>query len=219
MKVSSSGWPQTIMFVASPQFSNNNDEAYNTLNGLAASHSLYVLACLKAGFEASELSLNAAGFNPLFWTGHRCVLTTMSSLSGVWKRHSANMGLLRDINRVDYHVRELRIVDDRGQRITGFGTNVFVELTNGRYVTLARSDLSRLLFEKVKGTTEVIFDNEIVGLHEQADCVRVQFKHGGENQFDLVIGADGLHSDVRKLAFGPQEVGMPAHPRGSRSYG
>ena len=115
-----------------------------------------------------------------------------------------NMGLLRDINRVGYHVRELRIVDDRGQRITGFGTNVFGELTNGRYVTLARSDLSRLLFEKVKGTTEVIFDNEIVGLQEQADFVQVRLEHAGERRFDLVIGADGLHSDVRKLAFGPQ---------------
>ena len=55
------------------------------------------------------------------------------------------MGLARGINRVGYHVRELRIVDDRGQRITGFGTKVFGELTNGRFVTLARSDLSRLL--------------------------------------------------------------------------
>ena len=114
------------------------------------------------------------------------------------------MGLASDINRIGYHVRELRIVDDRGRRVTGFGTKVFGELTGGRYVTLARSDLSRLLFEKVKGTTEVIFDNEIVGLQEQADCVQVRFKHGGERRFDLVIGADGLHSDVRRLAFGPQ---------------
>jgi 2-polyprenyl-6-methoxyphenol hydroxylase-like FAD-dependent oxidoreductase len=114
------------------------------------------------------------------------------------------MGLARGINRVGYHVRELRIVDDRGQRITGFGTKVFGELTNGRFVTLARSDLSRLLFEKVKGTTEVIFDNEIVGLQGQPDCVRVQFRNRGERRFDLVIGADGLHSEVRRLAFGPQ---------------
>ena len=89
-------------------------------------------------------------------------------------------------------MREMRIVDDRGKRVTGFGTKVFGELTDGRYVTLGRSDLSRLLFEKVKGMTEVIFDNEILGLQEQADCVRVQFKHTGERRFDLVIGADGL---------------------------
>lgn len=114
------------------------------------------------------------------------------------------MGLANDINRIGYHMREMRIVDDRGQRITGFGTKVFRELMNGRYVTLGRSDLSRLLFEKAKDTTEVVFDDEIVGLQEQAECVRVQFKRSGERRFDLVIGADGLHSGVRSLAFGPQ---------------
>jgi len=114
------------------------------------------------------------------------------------------MGLANEINRLGYHMRELRIVDDRGKHVTGFGTKVFRELTGGRYLTLGRSNLSRLLFEKIKGTTEVIFDNEIVGLQEQADCVRVKFKHGSERRFDLVIGADGLHSGVRRLAFGPQ---------------
>ncbi|MGC2044523.1 MAG: FAD-binding domain [Pseudolabrys sp.] len=114
------------------------------------------------------------------------------------------MGVANDINRIGYHMREMRIVDDRGQRVTGFGTKVFRELTSGRYVTLGRSDLSRLLFEKAKDTTEVIFDDEIVGLQEQAECVRVQFKRSGERRFDLMIGADGLHSDVRSLAFGPQ---------------
>ena len=39
------------------------------------------------------------------------------------------MGLLEQINRAGYHIREMRIVDDRGKRITGFGTNVFAELT------------------------------------------------------------------------------------------
>ena len=93
----------------------------------------------------------------------------------------------------------------RGERVAGFGTNVFRELTGGRFVTLGRSDLSRLLFGKIRGTTEVIFGDEIAGLREGADCVQVQFKHANERLFDLVIGADGLHSSVRKFAFGPQD--------------
>jgi len=116
------------------------------------------------------------------------------------------LGLASDIERVGYHMRELQIVNDRGKRVAGFGTRVFRELTGGRFVTLGRSDLSRLLFEKVKRTTEVIFGNEIIGLQENADGVQVQFKHGGDRRFDLVIGADGLHSTVRKLVFGPQEL-------------
>ena len=115
------------------------------------------------------------------------------------------MGLDSDINRIGYHLREMRIVDERGERIVGFGTKVFDELTGGRYVTLRRSDLSGLLFEKIKGTTEVVFGNEIVVIQDHADFVRVQFGAAGERRFDLVIGADGLHSSVRKLVFGPQQ--------------
>ena len=113
------------------------------------------------------------------------------------------MGLIAEINRVGYHMRELRIVGDRGQRITGFGADVFRELTGGRYVSLARSDLSRLLFEKARDSTEIIFDNEIVGLRELDDGVEAQLRDG-TRRFDLVIGADGLHSAVRELTFGPQ---------------
>ncbi|HEV2560753.1 MAG TPA: FAD-binding domain [Rhizomicrobium sp.] len=114
------------------------------------------------------------------------------------------MGLIEDINRIGYHVREVRIVGDRGQRITGFGTSVFDELTGGRFVTVPRSGLSRLLFEKAQNSTETLFDDEIYELREQGDSVQVRFKHAGKRRFDLVIGADGLHSDVRRLAFGPQ---------------
>ncbi|HVY57676.1 MAG TPA: FAD-binding domain [Xanthobacteraceae bacterium] len=116
------------------------------------------------------------------------------------------MGLTADIHRLGYHVRELRIVDRRGDRVAGFGTNVFRELTNGRYVTLARSELSRLLFEAASGTSEAIFGDEIVALDERDDHVCVKFRRGGDRQFDLVIGADGLHSRVRHLVFGPQHA-------------
>jgi 2-polyprenyl-6-methoxyphenol hydroxylase-like FAD-dependent oxidoreductase len=114
------------------------------------------------------------------------------------------MGLASEINRIGYHMRELRIVDSCGERVTGFGTSVFRELTGGRFVTVGRSDLSRLLFEKIKGTTDVLFGDEIVGLEEDANGVRAKFKHADERQFDLVIGAHGLHSKVQELIFGPE---------------
>ncbi|MBZ9764287.1 FAD-binding domain [Mesorhizobium sp. CA8] len=114
------------------------------------------------------------------------------------------MGLEAEINRIGYHVREMRIVGENGKRVAGFGTDVLSELTNGRYVTIARSDLSRLLFEKIKDTTEVIFGDEIVGLEQNSDGVRAQLKRGGERDYSLIVGADGLHSGVRRLAFGPQ---------------
>jgi len=151
--------------------------------------------------------LAAAGFRPTL-VEQASQLRTGGYVIDFWGLGywiAGRMGLEADINRVGYHVREMRIVNDHGNRIAGFGTDVFSELTDGRYVTLARSDLSRLLFERVKGTTECIFDSEITGLQQRSDGVWVRLKHGHERRFDLVIGADGLHSAVRGLAFGPQQ--------------
>jgi 2-polyprenyl-6-methoxyphenol hydroxylase-like FAD-dependent oxidoreductase len=112
------------------------------------------------------------------------------------------MGLLPDIARIGYHMQELRIVDDCGRRLSGFGVQVFRELTGGRYITLRRSDLSKLIYDQISGSCEIIFGDSITSLREAHGAVRVEFEHGSERCFDLVIGADGLHSHVRKLVFG-----------------
>ena len=147
-----------------------------------------------AGFEPTLIErapvLRAGGYVIDFW--------------GLGYDIAERMGMLPDINRNGYHVWEMRIVDDTGRRLAGFGTKVFTELTGGRYVTLQRSELSRLLFEKIEGRVESVFGDEIVALREEAHGVRVELKHAGERWFDLVIGADGLHSVVRRLAFGSQ---------------
>jgi 2-polyprenyl-6-methoxyphenol hydroxylase-like FAD-dependent oxidoreductase len=118
---------------------------------------------------------------------------------------AGKMGLLPDIARVGYHMQELRIVDDHGRRLSGFGVQVFRELTGGRYITLARSDLSKLLYDRISGSCEIIFGDSIASLREARGEVHVEFEHGGKRRFDLVIGADGLHSRVRRIVFGPQD--------------
>ena len=115
------------------------------------------------------------------------------------------MGLAGAIERVGYRMREMRVVDESGRRVAGFGARVLRELTGGRFVTLGRSDLSRLLFHKVNGVIETIFSDEVVALQEHTDAVEVQFRNGQTRRFDLVIGADGLHSNVRRLIFGSQD--------------
>ena len=76
------------------------------------------------------------------------------------------MGLIEEINSTGYHVREMSVVNGTGARVASFGTSVFSELTGGRYVTLPRSALSRLLFDKVKDGIETIFGDEIVALEQ-----------------------------------------------------
>ena len=108
------------------------------------------------------------------------------------------MGLSGDLDRLGYHIQEMRIVDDNGERETGFGTNVFRELTGGRFVTVRRSDLTRLLFERANPVTEMIFGDEISGLEQNRDGVTVTFHRASSRRYDLVIGADGLRSYVRQ---------------------
>jgi 2-polyprenyl-6-methoxyphenol hydroxylase-like FAD-dependent oxidoreductase len=151
--------------------------------------------------------LKVAGFEPVL-IEHAPRLRTGGYVVDFWGIGydiAERMGLAGDLHRIGYHIREMRIVGARGERIAGFGASVFQELIGRRFVTLRRSDLSRLLFEKIKGAVAVIFGNEIVGLREHPDFVQVQFKDGSERQFALVIGADGLHSNVRGLTFGPQD--------------
>jgi 2-polyprenyl-6-methoxyphenol hydroxylase-like FAD-dependent oxidoreductase len=98
---------------------------------------------------------------------------------------------------------------------------VLNDLTGGRFVTLARSDLSRLLFDRIKDRTEAIFGDEIAALKDDGEGVEAQFRRSGARRFDLVIGADGLHSRVRGLAFGAQDrfevqLGYQVGLRGAR---
>jgi 2-polyprenyl-6-methoxyphenol hydroxylase-like FAD-dependent oxidoreductase len=149
----------------------------------------------RGGFEPTLLEcapeLRSGGYVVDFW--------------GLGYDIAEQMGLTDVIERVGYHMHELRIVDERGRRIAGLGTRVFSELTGGRFVTLGRSDLSRLLFHKVSSGGETIFGDEIISLQEQSNGVEVRFRNGNTRRFGLVIGADGLHSNVRRLMFGPQD--------------
>jgi 2-polyprenyl-6-methoxyphenol hydroxylase-like FAD-dependent oxidoreductase len=161
-----------------------------------------------AGISGPALAfwLKAAGFEPTL-IERNPQLRTDGYVIDFWGPGydiAERMGLTGELNRIGYHMREMRIVGDQGERVSGFGINVLNELTGGRFVTLRRSDLSRLLVEKIKDQAEVIFGDEIVGLKEHTDGVRVNFKHSRERHFDLVIGADGLHSRVRRLVFGAQ---------------
>lgn len=162
-----------------------------------------------AGIAGPALAfwLKAAGFQP-FLIERSPALRTGGYVIDFWGLGydiAESMGLVAEIQREGYHIREMRIADNHGRRIAGFGTRVLRELTGGRFVTIERSTLSRLLFERIKSTAETGFGDEIAGLHEDEAGVQVELRHGGKRRFDLVIGADGLHSGVRNLVFGRQD--------------
>lgn len=114
------------------------------------------------------------------------------------------MGLLPELLEKGYQVREVRVVDRNGQRLSGFDTSAFARLAGGRFVSLPRGELAASVFAKIRDTTETIFGDEISAIDQFGDGVEVRFERARSRRFDLVIGADGLHSRVRALVFGPE---------------
>jgi 2-polyprenyl-6-methoxyphenol hydroxylase-like FAD-dependent oxidoreductase len=71
-------------------------------------------------------------------------------------------------------------------------------------VEIVRGDLVGILYQAVRDDVEFIFDDSISSLTDAADGVTVTFERSAPRTFGLVAGADGLHSRVRDLAFGPE---------------
>ncbi|WGX99217.1 FAD-dependent monooxygenase [Nocardioides sp. L-11A] len=72
-------------------------------------------------------------------------------------------------------------------------------------IEVLRGDLSRVLYDDTRGDVAYVFGDRIAELTQDADGVDVTLARGGRRRFDLVIGADGLHSELRSMVFGPRE--------------
>lgn len=114
------------------------------------------------------------------------------------------MGIVPELRRKGYVMREARAVGRDGSRIASFDPAAIME-SNERYVSLARSDLAAAIYDSLDGGAELILDATVQALDDDGDRVRATFESGQSRDFDLVVGADGLHSQVRRLAFGPDE--------------
>jgi len=72
-------------------------------------------------------------------------------------------------------------------------------------IEVLRGDLSQVLYDDTRDGVEYIFGDRIAELTQDADGVDVTFASGDRRRFELVIGADGLHSALRAMVFGPRE--------------
>jgi 2-polyprenyl-6-methoxyphenol hydroxylase-like FAD-dependent oxidoreductase len=133
---------------------------------------------------------------------------------GVGYDVAEKMGLIPRLKELGYQVQEVRFVDRHSRKRGGFPVDVFGRLTKGRYTSLRRADLAATIFGALNGTVETIFGDSVASIEETGDGVRVGFDHAPPREADLVVGADGLHSRVRRLAFGADagvEVSLGYH--------
>jgi 2-polyprenyl-6-methoxyphenol hydroxylase-like FAD-dependent oxidoreductase len=114
------------------------------------------------------------------------------------------MGLLPELHRVGYQTDNVLMVDARGRQTGGFSVDIFRTATQNRFISLARGDLATAIFHTIEDRVPVLFADHIVAIEPDASGVTVNFAHAPQERFDLVIGADGLHSGVRRLIFGDE---------------
>ncbi|MEJ3744401.1 FAD-dependent monooxygenase [Actinomycetes bacterium KLBMP 9797] len=113
------------------------------------------------------------------------------------------MGLLDAIRERHTGTHGIAYLDRRGRRVAAMGGDAFGD--SGGVIAdieILRGDLVRILREAA-GDGEYRFDDVITELVDGDDGVKASFRHGPPRRFDLVVGADGLRSGVRGLAFGP----------------
>jgi len=171
--------------------------------------------------------VGVAGPTLAYWlrkSGHQVLLVERSSqlreggyvvdFWGLGYDIAEKMGLIEEIRRLGYQVRKVRLVNRDGATQGGFDIGVFRRLTKNRFTSVRRSDIAASIYRAIKADVETLFGDSVAGLEECSDGVRVSFEHAPPRHADLVVGADGLHSRVRELAFGPQssfEVSLDYH--------
>ncbi|HKV62555.1 MAG TPA: FAD-binding domain [Candidatus Acidoferrum sp.] len=116
------------------------------------------------------------------------------------------MGLSEELKRIGYRIEEARVVDREGKRVVGFPVSVFDRMMQGKYVSLPRGELAAAIFGTIEGKVETIFGESVERIEQDEKKVRVTLRSGNTREFDLVIGADGLHSRIRELVFGPESL-------------
>jgi len=109
------------------------------------------------------------------------------------------MGLLSEVQRRQTRIGAITIVDRNNKKVASMPDG----FTSGE-LEILRGDLAGIFHEATRETTEYIFDDSIASMKESEAGVDVVFERGGQRRFDLVVGADGLHSKVRSLAFGEE---------------
>ncbi|TDW17311.1 FAD-dependent monooxygenase [Kribbella kalugense] len=115
------------------------------------------------------------------------------------------MGLLPQLRKAHVDTQRISFVDADGALIAAIQPESITGGTEGLDLEVRRGDLADALYLPIQDKVEFIFGDSIAQLDDRGDSVDVVFDSGIRRTFDLVIGADGLHSNVRRLVFGPEE--------------
>ncbi len=111
------------------------------------------------------------------------------------------MGLIDQVMDRRTGTERMTVLREGARRPTSVDMAKLMGRISRRHVEIMRDDLGEIVYDATRDDVEYVFGDEITSLDDDGG---VTFAHGSPRRFDLVIGADGLHSGVRKLVFGPE---------------
>ncbi|OLT30644.1 hypothetical protein BJF83_08065 [Nocardiopsis sp. CNR-923] len=115
------------------------------------------------------------------------------------------MGLRDRVHAHDLRLEGIQYRTPRGRRTARMGLEATQRLGGGRLVSLLRGDLESELRASLGPEAEVRHGLSVARVDQDADGVTVELTDGAVERADLLVGADGVHSRVRELVFGPEE--------------
>src|SRR6478735_9065184 len=114
------------------------------------------------------------------------------------------MGLIKPVQARKTGTEWLSFRAGNSARVHELAVGRLMRVVSDRHVEIMRDDLGEILYEATRHDVEYLFGDSIAAMDEHADGIDVTFERGPARRFDLVIGADGLHSNVRRLVFGAE---------------
>lgn len=121
-------------------------------------------------------------------------------------RVAERMGLIPRLSEDSYIIERLESHTLRGMKTASVNAKVFIDITQGKYLSIARSDLAHAVQDACQGV-ETRFGCCVTSVEEEDEAgLTLGLSDGSSERFDLLIGADGLHSAVREMVFGPSQA-------------
>jgi len=113
------------------------------------------------------------------------------------------MGLLSQVQDASTHTEIISFIRE-GHRPVDVAAELMSEGVSAQHVEIMRGELAKIIYDSGRADIDYVFGNSMTSLEETDHGVNVSFRRGSPQTFDLVIGADGLHSITRRLAFGEE---------------
>ncbi|WP_445516141.1 FAD-dependent monooxygenase [Streptomyces sp. NEAU-174] len=115
------------------------------------------------------------------------------------------MGILPRLRDAHVDSRRCTFLDADGGEVATLSPSAVAGGVEGQDLEVRRGDLATALYGIVRDDVEFLFDDSIDTLDQSGPGVDVTFHSGRRRTFDLVVGADGMHSHTRESVFGPEE--------------